>query len=132
MAGCLKDLLKKTVTTVPWRFWQIKSQAKRRICWSPQIRNRLRSSLLACFWISAGRSNLLHRTGCASFTLHVPHHKLILLYGNTGGTANKHYKTVWTAFLFVQHSHSTPNQRKQPPKHISGGLNEYVRGWVGG
>ena len=23
--------------------------------------------------------------------------------------------------IFVQHSHNTPNQRKQPPKHISGG-----------
>lgn len=60
----------------------------------------------------------------------VPHHKLILLYGNTGGTTNKHSKTVWTAFLFVQHSHNTPNQRKQPPKHISGGLGERMCGWM--
>lgn len=37
------------MTTVPWRLWQIKSQAKRRICWSPRMRNSLRSSLLACF-----------------------------------------------------------------------------------
>lgn len=46
---CMGPIFKKKMTTVPWRLWQIKSQAKRRICWSPQMRNSLRSSLLACF-----------------------------------------------------------------------------------
>lgn len=69
-----------------------------------------------------------------SFTFYVPHHhhKLIPLHGNTGGTTNKHYKTIWTAFILVQHSHNTPNQRKQPPKHISGGLCDSVCEWVDG
>lgn len=62
-------------------------------------------------------------TLCTSFTLYVPHHHqtLILLHGNTGGTTNKHCRPVWTAFLCTQHYHNTPNQRKQPPKQISGG-----------
>lgn len=61
----------------------------------------------------------------------VPHHELIPRYGNTGGTTNKQYKNPSGQLsIFVQRSHSTPNQRKQPPKHISGGLNESVRGWV--
>lgn len=34
--------------------------------------------------------------------------------------------------MFVQHSHNTPNQRKQAPKHISGGPREcvYVYVWA--
>lgn len=81
------------------------------------------------FGSRTGQSNLQHST---SFKLGVPHHELIRLHGNTGGTTNKHHKTVWTAFIFVQPSHNTPNQRKQLPKHISGGLNVYVRGWGAG
>lgn len=35
-------------------------------------------------------------------------------------------------FVFTPHSHNTPNQRKQPPKHISGDPgNVWVGGWKG-
>lgn len=130
-AGSLRDLLKTQWQQHLRDFEQIKSQARQRICWSLSKQEHIKRLFIGLFLaLELANQTWSAAQHCTSFTLHVPHHELILLCGNTGGTANKHYKTVWTAFVLVQHSHNTPNQRKQPPKHVSGGPSVCVRGWM--
>lgn len=116
----------------------MKSQAKRRICWSPRIRNRLGSSLLACFWISAGHSNTRRWTHCASFYASCSSSQA-LRYGNTGGTTNKHYKIRLDSFLYLYSTPIAPLIKGNNPQNtfqvvwmsvcVGGWLQE---GWGGG